>query len=82
MLDHVQIGRLLSWCSGATSMHQVSQQIGHGNVDMGRSWRVSMKNSFPFFYFLFYLFIFCDALFVFLHPLQIEIAMVDINAVK
>jgi len=81
MLDHVQIGRLLSRCTGTTSVHQVSQQIGHGNVDMGRSWRVSIKSSFPFSFSILFIYL-CDALFVFLHPLQIEIVMVDINAVK
>lgn len=50
MLDYVQIRRLLSRCTGATSMHQISQQIGHGNVDMGRSWGVSIESHLSLFF--------------------------------
>lgn len=78
VLDYVQIRCFLSRCTGATRVHQVSQQIGHGNVDMGGSWRVSIGSpSSSFFLLIFYTFIFYP-----LHPLQIKIIMVDVNAVK
>lgn len=64
MLDYVQIRCLLSRCTGATSVHQVSQQIGHGNVDMGRSWRVSIESLFFLYISSFFLLIFIHLFFI------------------
>lgn len=61
MLDYIQTGCLLSGCAGAASVHQVSQQVGYSDVDMGRSWRVSIE--LPFFFTLICGYIFDSRLF-------------------
>lgn len=42
VFDYIQKWSILSGRTSATCLHTLSKRIGHGDMDMGRTWRVSV----------------------------------------